>query len=71
MNTPNKNNAGSILFAWNDTKPYRREDSQLIVLLNDRDKVGKGVEEAFLNYDANVIKWSERDKDENIKLLSA
>ena len=71
MNTPNKNNAGSILFAWHDTKPFRREDSQLIVLLNDRDKVGKGVEEAFLNYDANVIKWSERDKDENIKLLSA
>lgn len=71
MNTPNKNNASSILFAWQDTKPSRRVDSKLIVLLNDSDKIAKGVEEAFFNYDAEVVRWSEREKSSNIELFSA
>lgn len=47
---------GNLLFAWNDTKPSRRNDSQLIVILNNQNNIAKGVEEAFLNYDAQVIR---------------
>ena len=56
---------------WNDTKPARKNGSQLIVILNDQNNIAKGVEDAFLNYDAKVIKWSERDSTNNLELLSA
>lgn len=62
---------GNILFAWNDTKPARKNESQLIVILNDQNSIAKGVEDAFLNYEAKVIRWSERNKEDNIALLSA
>lgn len=71
MNNPNKTNMSSILFAWNDTKPARRADSKLIVLLNDNNTIAKGVEEGFLNYDAEVIKWSQIDTPKNLSLLTA
>lgn len=71
MNSPNKSNTSNILFAWQDTKLFRQDDSKLIVLLNDSDKIAKGVEEAFMNYDAEVVKWSEREKNSNIELFSA
>ena len=56
VNNPNKSSMGNLLFAWNDTKPSRRNDSQLIVILNNQNNIAKGVEEAFLNYDAQVIR---------------
>ena len=62
---------GNILFAWNDTKPARKNGSQLIVILNDQNNIAKGVEDAFLNYGAKVIKWSERENVNNLELLSA
>lgn len=71
VNTPNKSNMSNILFAWHDTKPARRNDSQLIVILNDQNNIVKGVEEAFSNYEVNVIRWSERNKKSNLALLSA
>jgi len=71
VNNPNKSSMGSILFAWNDTKPARKKDSQLIVILNDQNIIARGVEEAFQNYDAKVIRWSEREKADNLELLSA
>ena len=71
VNNPNKSSMGNILFAWNDTKPARRSDSQLIVILNDQNGIAKGIEDAFERYDANVVRWSERDKTENLSLLSA
>lgn len=71
VNTPNKSSMGNILFAWNDTKPARKQDSQLIVILNDQHNIARGIEEAFQNYDAKVIRWSEREKSENLVLLSA
>ena len=71
VNNPNKSSMGNILFAWNDTKPSRRSDSKLIVVLNDQNGVVRGIEDAFLNYDAQVIRWSEREKTENIQLFSA
>ena len=47
VNNPNKSSMGNILFAWNDTKPARRVDSQLIVILNDQNGIAKGIEDAF------------------------
>ena len=71
VNNPNKSSMGNILFAWNDTKPARRNDSQLIVILNDQNNIAKGIEDAFLNYDAKVVRWSERNTDRNLALFSA
>ena len=71
VNSPNKSSMGNILFAWNDTKPARKNDSQLIVILNDQNNMVRGVEDAFVNYDAKVIRWSERNKEDNLDLLSA
>ncbi len=71
VNNPNKSTMGNILFAWNDTKLARGNGSQLIVILNDQNTIAKGVEEAFINYEAKVIRWSEREKDNNIELLMA
>lgn len=62
---------GNILFAWNDTKPARKNESQLIVILNDQNSIARGIEDAFLNYEAKVIRWSERNKESNIALFSA
>lgn len=70
VNNPNRSTMGNILFAWNDTKPARKNESQLIVILNDQNNMAKGIEEAFLNYEAKVIRWSERNQDSNIALLS-
>lgn len=71
VNNPNKSSMGNVLFAWNDTKPARRNDSQLIVILNDQNSIAKGIEDAFLNYDAKVVRWSERNEDRNLALFSA
>lgn len=70
VNNPNKSTMGNILFAWNDTKPARKNESQLIVILNDQNNIARGIEDAFTNYDAKVIRWSERNKESNIALLS-
>lgn len=71
LNSPDKSSTGNIIFAWNDTKSVRKSDSQLIVILNDQNGISKGVEEAFISYDAKVIKWSEREKESNLELISA
>lgn len=70
FNNPNKSAVGNILFAWHDTKPTRKNESQLIVILNDKNNMARGVEDAFSNYEAKVIRWSERDKESNIALLA-
>jgi len=71
VNNPNKSSMGNILFAWNDTKPSRKNDSQLIVLLNDKNSIAKGIEDAFSNYDVKAVRWSELEKNENLLLFSA
>lgn len=71
VNTPNKSNMGNILFAWNDTKPSRRNDSELIVFLNDQNTIARGIEEAFQNYQVKAIRWSQRMRQENLEILSA
>lgn len=71
INNPNKTAMGNAIFAWNDTRPERKPDSKLIVLLNDSNQIGKGIEDGFMNYGVNTIRWSERSKPEKFELLSA
>ena len=71
VNNPNKTSMSNILFSWSDTKPVRKHDSQLVVILNDGNTIGQGVEDAFRNYNAHVIRWSERNKPTNLDVLSA
>ena len=71
VNVPNKTNMGNILFAWNDTKPARKADSQLIVILNDKNGITRGVENAFKNYNVYVVLWSKRNASESLNLFSA
>jgi len=60
-----KNNA----FMWNDTKETRNDDSQFIVLLNDKTPIPPNILSGYENYDIKTILWSE--KDEKIDLLTA
>ena len=69
INNPTKTAMSNALFAWSDTKPSRKADSQLIVLLNDANSISKGIEDGFSNYAVNTIRWSERSEEKNMKLL--
>lgn len=71
LNNPTRQTTSAAIFTWDDTKPTRRADSKLIVLLNDSNKIGKGIEDALFNYNIDVILWSEKEKPQNIDLLSA
>lgn len=70
INTPTKSSMSNALFAWNDTLPSRKSDSRLIVILNDMNSISKGIEEGFANYNVSTIRWSERNQDKNIELLT-
>lgn len=71
INNPSKSAMENILFVWSDTKPARRADSRLIVILNDTgNTIGKGVEAGFRNYGVDVIKWGERNLSDNLLLLN-
>ncbi len=71
INNPSRTTLSSTIFAWDDTKPARPQNSKLIVLLNDSHSISRGVEEAFHNYEIDTIRWSEREQNENIRLLTA
>lgn len=71
INNPNKNTVGNALFSWDDTRQTRKSDSCLLVILNDSSPIQRGIEDAFINYNAKTIKWSERFDPDNLKLLSA
>lgn len=66
INNPNKQNLQNTLFMWNDTKETRNKDAQLIVFLNDENKIDSGVIEGFKNYEVNTILWSEKEKSLDI-----
>lgn len=71
INNPTKSNVNNSLFSWLDTKDTRKADSQFILLLNDQNKINSDVLDSAYNYDVKVIKWSERDKKENLELLAS
>ena len=69
INNPNKQNFQNTIFMWNDTKETRDNNSQLIVFLNDENKIDATVIEGFKNYNVNTIPWSEREN--HLELLRA
>ena len=69
INNPNKQNFQNTIFMWNDTKETRDSNSELIVFLNDENKIDATVIEGFKNYDVNTIPWSEREN--HLDLLRA
>lgn len=71
VNNPNRDNMSTILFAWNDTKPARKTDSQLIVILNDKNTIVSGVEDGFNNYGVKVVRFGKIQEAKNIQLLTA
>lgn len=71
INNPTKTSMSNVLFAWNDTKQVRDDESSLVVLLNDDNAIARGIEEGFNNYDVKTIRWSARDLPENLEMLSA
>ena len=69
INNPNKQNFQSTMFMWNDTKETRDNNSQLIVFLNDENKIDTSIIDGFKNYNVDAILWSEREKHLN-KLIA-
>lgn len=69
INNPNKQNFQSTMFMWNDTKETRDNSSQLIVFLNDENRIDMNIIEGFKNYNVYTIPWSEREK--HLKRLTA
>lgn len=62
LNNADKANMERVLFSWQDIKDNRKDDSKLIVLLNDLNKtVSPSVVDAFKQYDVNPIMWSNRN----------
>ncbi|WP_294562721.1 DUF1829 domain-containing protein [uncultured Traorella sp.] len=59
INNVNRANLDNILFSWNDTKPSRKDNSELVVIYNDRNKIQKGMLEAFKNYGVKTVSWHE------------
>ncbi|HJA31783.1 MAG TPA: DUF1829 domain-containing protein [Candidatus Eisenbergiella pullicola] len=71
INNPNKTNINSTLFAWLDTRQTRKKDSQLLLLINDENKVSEEALDAAHNYDVSIIKWSERNQEKNLSMLAS
>ena len=71
INTPNKTAFTNTMFAWEDTRPVRHANTKLIVFLNDSNKITKGIEEGFSNYEITTIKLSERNQAKNLEILTA
>ena len=76
FNTINKSNLPTFLFSWGDIKPVRekitKKEVTAIAIINDVDKEIKNeFIDALKSKNANFILWSEKDSDENKKLLVA
>lgn len=59
-NNLTKSMTESILFAWEDTRAVRKEDSVLYTFVNDNHKVPDKYISALENYDVIPIIWSKR-----------
>ena len=67
INNPNKDNAQSFIFSWEDTKETRSEDATAYAFLNDTEReISNNVSTALLNYGIIPLKWSEREDKKEI-----
>jgi len=62
LNNPTKDNATTLLFAWNDTREVRPGDAEIYAILNDAERSPSAdVLGALHQYDVKTVLWSERD----------
>lgn len=61
-NNLTKSMTESILFAWDDTRAVRKEDSVLYTFINDSNKISDKYISALENYGVSPIIWSKRDE---------
>jgi hypothetical protein len=65
VNHPSKDTAGSLIFAWTDTRAVRAEEAQMYAMLNDAETKNFGeVVDALKQYDITPVVWSDRKKYE-------
>lgn len=63
VNRPTKDTAGSLIFAWTDTRLVRADTSTMYAMLNDADGSLPGeVVDALTQYDIVPVPWSERTR---------
>lgn len=62
MNNATKNNMINMIFAWEDILSERK-NSELIVLINDENKVDVEIINGLSNYGINSIEWSNIDNE--------
>ena len=69
INNPTKENISQLIFKWLDMKEVRKEESSLIVVLNDNGKkIPEQTAKALQNYDTAVISWA--NKKESASLIA-
>ena len=63
INSPDRNTAQTMAFAWLDIRKVRPPDTRAYAILNDSDRsVSEGVTAAIRRYEVRPVKWSARDK---------
>ena len=63
FNSPDRNTAQTMAFAWLDIREVRSPDTRAYAILNDSDRsVSEGVTAAMRRYEVRPVKWSARDK---------
>ncbi len=66
INSPNKQNTESTLFAWEDIKNVRG-NSLMLVMINDTvSSVSQDILSAYKNYNVEPIVWTQRENHLNI-----
>ncbi|WP_143415939.1 DUF1829 domain-containing protein [Geobacillus sp. E263] len=63
FNNPSKERTEALLFAWNDTRMARDENSVLYAFLNDSDKkISNTIINALKEYGVKPVLWSQREQ---------
>ena len=62
INQPSQQSVQSALFAWDDVKSIRKEDSEGYLILNDKARKNVSLIEAAQNRGMKAFWWSERDQ---------
>ncbi len=63
ISTPNRDNIGAFIFAWNDVRQVRKENAQAFAFLNDDErKISTDSLHALEAYEITGISWSRREE---------
>ena len=62
LNQPSRQSVQSAIFAWNDVKEIRRDESIGYLILNGKDSKNPSLIEAARQYKMNAFWWQDREK---------